>query len=179
MNKTRMIIFPLVVLLQMAVLGSMIWKQETILSTGEKVLLRCGPVDPRSLFSGDYVILNYEITRPDYSRLEKKPGEVLPYGKDRVIYLALEKPADSKLWKAAAISQDLNWLRTRWQTVIMGRTSQYGRIRFGLESYFVPQNEGKIIEQDLKNVYVEVSITGDGSSAISRLFLNDKEVKFY
>ena len=48
-----------------------------------------------------------------------------------------------------------------------------------MESYFVPQKEGKVIEESLNNVSVEVSISESGESAISKLFIADKEMKFY
>ena len=37
------------------------------LTTGETILLRVVPVDPRDLFRGDYVILSYEISRPGWN----------------------------------------------------------------------------------------------------------------
>ena len=54
--------FITIVIMQIAVLGVMIGNRVCLLDTGVKVLLKCEPVDPRSLISGDYVILNYEIS---------------------------------------------------------------------------------------------------------------------
>lgn len=179
MSSRQKIFFIIVVILQLGVLAFMAGKQEYILASGEKILLKCEPVDPRSLFSGDYVVLSYEITRIDLTRITVKPGEERSFDYGEVIYVALEKVPDGMFWKASAISRDISWLKGKYRTVLMGRMDRYNNIKFGLEDYFVPQNEGKVIEQDLNNVYVEVSVTGNGASAISRLFLNGKEVKFY
>lgn len=44
------------------------WRYEHAMSSGEVVLLRLAPVDPRSLMQGDYMRLNYEIARELTSR---------------------------------------------------------------------------------------------------------------
>ena len=62
MKSFSKIAFILIVVLQLASLGAMIAKRVHLLNTGKKILLKCEPIDPRSLFSGDYVILNYEST---------------------------------------------------------------------------------------------------------------------
>ena len=49
--------------LQVAVLGAMIVHQARPLVTGDTILLRVVPVDPRDLFRGDYVILSYDFSR--------------------------------------------------------------------------------------------------------------------
>src|SRR5262245_14089672 len=36
------------------------------LATGEAILLRAAPVDPRDIFRGDYVTLSYEISQPGW-----------------------------------------------------------------------------------------------------------------
>ncbi|WP_348684911.1 GDYXXLXY domain-containing protein [Aeromonas bestiarum] len=40
-----------------------VWRYEHAISSGEVVLLRLAPVDPRSLMQGDYMRLNYDIAR--------------------------------------------------------------------------------------------------------------------
>lgn len=40
-----------------------ITRQETMLNNGRDIYLKLAPVDPRSLMQGDYMILNYEISR--------------------------------------------------------------------------------------------------------------------
>lgn len=182
MKTYQKILFPVLVAAQIAVLGFMITKQELLLARGTKVLLKCQPIDPRSLFSGDYVILNYEISVigediiaksgiKDTDRLERKD-----------IYVALKPKPDGKYYTAAAVSENSVELKKTYPLFIKGRVeyaSNTLQIKYGVESYFVPQKEGKIIEESLKDVSVEVSISESGESAISKLFIEGKEVKFY
>ncbi|HOF34086.1 MAG TPA: GDYXXLXY domain-containing protein [Spirochaetota bacterium] len=181
MTKYKKILFFILVAAQLAVLGSMIFKQERLLSGGTKILLKCIPVDPRSLFSGDYVILRYEITNIDTEKLKVKTGT--SFSMDQTIYVALEKDASAPYYNAAEVSSDIKTLSGRYPAVIRGKV-EYAydnsiTIRYGVEDYFVPQNQGHYIESNMKSTTVEVSVDAKGNSAISQLFVNDSEVVFY
>lgn len=182
MKRYQKILFPVIVAAQIAVPGFMIAKQEMILARGTKIMLKCEPIDPRSLFSGDYVILNYEISSisddiisgsriKDKGALDRKE-----------IYVGLKPVPGSKYYSAAEISLNYTELKKRYPVVIRGR-AEYAwsglRIKYGVESYFVPQKEGRIIEESLRDVSVEVSVSDSGESAISKLFIAGKEVRFY
>ncbi|HHQ4576148.1 TPA: GDYXXLXY domain-containing protein [Aeromonas hydrophila] len=47
----------------LAAINVTVWRYERAMSSGEMVLLRLAPVDPRSLMQGDYMRLNYELAR--------------------------------------------------------------------------------------------------------------------
>ncbi|MFQ2133060.1 GDYXXLXY domain-containing protein [Aeromonas hydrophila] len=47
----------------LAAINVTVWRFERAMSSGEVVLLRLAPVDPRSLMQGDYMRLNYELAR--------------------------------------------------------------------------------------------------------------------
>lgn len=181
MTHSKKIIFCVLVAAQLAVLGSMIFKQERLLSGGTKIILKCVPVDPRSLFSGDYVILRYEIANIENDKLKVPTKEI--FTENQTVYIALEKDASASHYNASEISSDIKALSGRYPAVIRG-TVQYAYdnsidIRYGVEEYFVPQNKGHYIEQNMESTTVEVSIDKKGNSAISRLFINDSEVVFY
>jgi len=182
MKSYQKILFPVIVALQLAVLGFMITKQEMLLARGTKVLLKCQPIDPRSLFSGDYVILNYEVSSIGEDIISKSNIKETGKLEKREIYVALKQESDGKHYTAAAISENRDELKKLYPLIIKGRVeyaSNTLQVRYGVESYFVPQKEGKIIEDSLKNVSVEVSVSESGESAISKLFIDDKEIKFY
>ena len=182
MKPYQKILFPVIVAAQIAVLGFMITKQEIILARGTKVLLKCQPIDPRSLFSGDYVILNYEISQIGEDIISKSGIKDLQHLKKREIFVALKLRPDDKHYGAAAVSENMDDLKKLYPVVIRGRiefTDNTLHIKYGVESYFVPQKEGKIIEESLKDVSAEVSISDSGGSAISKLFIAGKEVRFY
>ncbi|WOE65046.1 GDYXXLXY domain-containing protein [Aeromonas allosaccharophila] len=52
----------------LAGINATVWRYEHAMNSGEVVLLRLAPVDPRSLMQGDYMRLNYEIARELTSR---------------------------------------------------------------------------------------------------------------
>lgn len=180
MKRYQKILLPVLVAAQIMALIFMIIKQENIITKGEKVILKCEPVDPRSLFSGDYVILNYTISSID-------PGSVNIHGdnnfkKHDYVFVGLKKNQDSGIYQAAALSRNMDDLKENYSTVIKGRVENSWNlinIAYGVESYFVPQGEGLVIEKDMENVTVEVSVTEKGESAITRLFMSGMEVKFY
>lgn len=53
-----------VILLALVAVNTGIWQKEQLLKQGEVMILQLAPVDPRSLMQGDYMALNYAITRP-------------------------------------------------------------------------------------------------------------------
>lgn len=170
--------FIAIVLAQMAVLGFMVFKRMHLLKTGKIVRLECVPVDPRSLFSGDYVILNYKISRlrnfQTFNLYKEK------FRRMDTVYVALQKQAGSPYWKAVAVSHNRSKLKKRYKVVIRGvlRSPSAGWIKYGVEQYFVPLFEGKKIEKNLSNVSVDIAISKSGESAVKRLFLRNREIKF-
>lgn len=182
MKRYQKILFPVIVAAQLSVLAFMIVNQELLLARGTKVMLQCRPIDPRSLFSGDYVILNYKISEINETIVSQSGIKETERLEKKNIYVALKPDPGGKYYTAAAISENINELKQRYKIIIRGRVEYAGRtlnVHYGVESYFVPQREGKIIEENLKDVSVEVSVSERGDSAISKLFIADKEVKFY
>jgi uncharacterized membrane-anchored protein len=181
MNKTKKILFWVIVAAQLSVLAFMITKQERLLANGTKVLLKCRPVDPRSLFSGDYVILTYEISRIDSEKLLIKNTEI--FSDRQTVFVALEKDTIHTYYNAVEVSADLKKLDKRYPVVIRGTIDSAWdksiNVKYGVEQYFVPQNEGSDIERNISDVTVLVSVDKEGSSAISKLYINNKEVVFY
>jgi uncharacterized membrane-anchored protein len=175
MNKKKLI-YCAIVAAQILLLAFMVVRQENLLASGTKVLLKCKPVDPRSLFSGDYVVLNYDIS--DITGLN---AENVSNGE--TIYVALKKDFTGKYHVFADCSADLNALKKTYSVVIRGTKENLwmggNAIRYGIEQYFVPQNQGRNIESDLRDVSVLVSIDDKGNSAVSKLYINDREVTFY
>ena len=66
--------FLIIVLLQVLLLTGMIGYRQHWVSTGERILLRTAPVDPRDIFRGDYVNLSYDISSLDLDSLGAPAG---------------------------------------------------------------------------------------------------------
>ena len=92
--------FFLLIMLQILILAGMIGYRHYWVETGEKIMLRVSPVDPRDLFRGDYVRLTYEISSLDLDRLSVK--EV--FRPKEKIYVILEQETDGP-WKAAGVAK--------------------------------------------------------------------------
>ncbi len=186
--------FITVVILQFLFLTGMILNRTYILKKGKKILLKCEPFDPSSLFSGDYVHLNYEISNlktADITNYGKKS-----YYKGEKIYVALEKVWENNFYKGVAISDDADKLNEKFPVIIKGNvksdyinvagggnkyrlSNTHISIKYGIETYYVPQYEGKKIERSLNKVHAQISVMPSGTCALNKLFLNGKQVRFY
>lgn len=60
MKQLTFIIFVIIVIIQWAVPGSMIWQREKILTSGKVFNFRTEPVDPSDPFKGRYIRLNFK-----------------------------------------------------------------------------------------------------------------------
>ena len=169
-----------VVALELAVLGSMVWDRVALLKNGREIELDVVPVDPRSLFRGDYVVLSYEISRFDGGNVE---GEL---AKGRPIYVAIAQDAAGK-WQvrrasatrpaAGAAEVVLKGRSDRWRFGPVRQGSQV-QARYGIESYFVPEGTGKALEKLVgeKRITAVVAVGNDGTAALKALKVDGKIV---
>ena len=179
MKATRYL--ALVLLLSLPLLG-MVGRQLQILNQGVEVGLETVPVDPRSLFRGDYVRLNYAISRLNTADL----GGDDEFALHDDIYVQL---APGKgLYAAAGIFRQLPPVPDG-HVVIRGRVSSVVKrqsnrdavkapsvpatlsVRYGVESYFVPEGTGRELEKQAGSgeVTVLVAILESGDAAIKGL----------
>jgi uncharacterized membrane-anchored protein len=94
--------FVLFVLLQVALLLGIIAYRQYWVATGEKILLRTAPVDPRDIFRGDYVSLRYDISTLDLDTLGVKES----FKNNEKVYVILEKSAEG-VFGAKSVSRTL------------------------------------------------------------------------
>lgn len=176
------------ILILLGALGLIIQGRASILRSGKEVRLRTVPVDPRDLFRGDYVVLNYTISTVDAPQGERR----LERGEK--VYVVLGPGGDGF---AEARRATTDWPSTSGDEVVMaGRVTSpnacvvnaegvtdcragRGRLRvaYGLESYFVPQGTGRAIETtDRKRLEIVAAVSGSGEAAIKRLLIDGKLV---
>lgn len=168
-----------VVAAQVLVLVWMAGEREWIYRTGQVVYLRTAPVDPRDLFRGDFVRLQYEIN--DVRRDDLGPGVAEPPGERRrheIVYTRL-RPAGEGLYEAAGASAT----RPAEGLYLRGRTEESWRmgsrgpahfmVKYGIEQFFVEQGSGHGIEKrrgtrDALQVpmEVEVAVASSGKAVI-------------
>ena len=141
-------------------------------STGTEILLETAPVDPRDLFRGDYVILSYGISSVSgVNSSDFKPGDS--------IYASLSKK--EKFWTIDTAGRNRPELAQN-QVCLKGEVSSIFsdilRVSWGIESYFVPEGEGRPIERQRVNLSVTVIVDSDCRGIVKELLINDTAVKF-
>lgn len=178
----------LVVALQTVALAVMVGMKQYTLNTGTPVVLKTEPIDPRSLFSGDYVRLNYGISRLN---LEQLAGDD-EFGYHDRVYVVLER-RDS-YWEAVSVHRRQPEAASG-QVVIKGEVgNRFGAVwesadkprgkmklidvRYGIENYFVPEGEGRDLERPKPGEVVSIRVAVDkfGNAGIKAVLVNNKEL---
>ena len=164
---------------------AMILPRAAILRSGQEVRLEIAPVDPRDLFRGDYVVLAYRI-----GTVNVESNLTTSFKRGQQVFVTLRPDANNKA-KAVAISAERPTV-TGNDIVIAGfvtasstcRLNEAGTrdcklgtnavgVRYGLESYFVPQGEGKKIElMEKARLEVVAAVAPSGQAAIKRLLID-------
>lgn len=147
MKKTFIV---LAVILQILVLAYMAGEREYILHNGKVIHLRTAPIDPRDMFRGDYVRLNYEISRIPLNMIKNADG-VGEIKKDAKIY-ALLKEGPNGLYELvdADLQKPEEGLYLTGRIPSPYRKLQVGNpiwVNYGIEAYFVEQGKGREIEK--------------------------------
>lgn len=181
---TKKIIIVLVI--QTLLLMGMIGKKQYTLNTGTQILLETQPIDPRSLFRGDYVRLNYTISDLDLDQI----GGDIEYEEFGTVYVVLQQ--QDKYWQAVSAHKDKPEI-TNDQVMIKGemqhqqiqnwnvdtRESEpvnWINVRYGIENYFVPEGEGRYLERrDIGKVDIRVAVDKSGNVGIKAVLVNDEE----
>jgi len=183
MKKYRVYLLVLVVVLQTAALMGMVAVKHRTLITGKPILLETEPIDPRSLFRGDYVRLNYAISRLAYTEVAGDRDFKL----HDPVYVVLRK--GEKFWQAVSVHHQMP-AHGPDSVVIRGEAQYPGiwvdgesregiNVRYGIEYYFVPEGEGMALERpaDGEEVTMLIAVDEKGDSAIKAVLVNG-EVRY-
>lgn len=161
-----------------------------ILRSGTEVRLATAPVDPRDLFRGDYVILNYRISTLDLSKLD---GDKT-FERNQPVFVRVA-PGPDGLAEAKGVYL-ARPAAGAGEAVLEGKVASAGacvtnadgdpdcnagrraiRVAYGLESYFVPQGTGRAIETtERKRLEIVAAVSSSGQAAIKRLLIDGKLV---
>ncbi len=166
-------------LVQTAILGYMIEGRAAILRSGTEVLLKTAPVDPRDLLRGDYVILTYDISsisttsvtgnRPDEGDVAKLYVRLKP-GSDGfwIVSQASFDPLAAEDGSVVLLSQPITIYGWEWENA--GNLF----VSYGIERFYVPEGEGKPIEDGRNEGRVSVAarISAEGQAQIRALMLD-------
>ena len=132
--------------------------RQVALTQGREVTLQTVPVDPRSLLQGDYAILDYEIAELHGWISDR------PIGSE--VFVVLRECGD--VW----CSSEQSPRRPEPTDVyIRGRINDRGRLDFGIDTFFVPEGAGHIVER-AQDVKVVVSLSASGNAVIKMVLVD-------
>ena len=164
-QRRERVLLILAVTFQIGVLGAMIAQSGWTHLTGDTVLFRVIPVDPRDMFRGDYVTLRYDFSNISPMGADLYRAELA----GREIYVTLVADSDGRHWSATSASFE----RPVSGRYMKGKVAGPGNIEFGIESYFVQEGKGKDYEgaRTARQLSAEVALTADGQASLKRLVI--------
>ncbi len=170
------------VALQVATIGWMVWHHRQPGDSGERIVLRCRPVDPRDLLKGEYVILSYDfstVTKEHERGLLAEIPQLLPTPNgsgaterqfwdlpwDMTIYVPLKRLPDG-----SALAGEPTFRRPKDGLYLQGLT-RGSQLRFGIEAYYVKEGEGRKWEDLARRgeLAAEIGILPDGRAGLVSL----------
>ncbi len=181
MSRNGWIAVGLVAALQSAALVWMIAGRISLLKSGREMIVEVIPVDPRDLFRGEYVILGYTFSGTG--------DTTLPAGTKRGdrVYTTLKQGEGSK-WDVASVTPTFPEKVDPGHAVLSGYASDVwnnteqarvvGRIRYGIETYFVPEGRGRDLETQVREKKIEavLAVSSSGEAAIKALVVDGKRI---
>lgn len=168
MNVTLRI--AVLIALQTVALVSMIGMKQWTLQTGTPIALETQPIDPRSLFRGDYVRLNYAISTLRLNELSADRE----FKRHERIYVVLQKR--DAYWEPVSIHHEKPEIRAD-HVAIKGAVQHVGKhlaVRYGIESYFIPEGLGRELEAPKpgEEISVRVAVDAFGNAGIQAILVN-------
>jgi uncharacterized membrane-anchored protein len=176
LRNHKMAAAALAALVQCGVLLYMIQSRASILKNGAEVVLKTEPVDPRDLLRGDYVTLGYAISNFPATEIEGDAN--VHVEESSPVYVALKKGADGVWNKSRASAAPFIDLKPD-EVLIAGRalygftpkTSDNIRVDYGIERFYVPEGEGRVIEieRNEKRIDAVIMVNAKGKAQMKRL----------
>ncbi|ADZ71489.1 GDYXXLXY domain-containing protein [Polymorphum gilvum] len=166
----------LLALVQLGLIAVPLAERLTIHATGQEVTLEVRPVDPRDLLRGDYVIINLAIAHLDGDL----PGLDRRLEAGARVHVVLEADANG-IHQPTAV---LDAAPADGRLAIAG-TVDYGReagaplaVDYGLDAFFVPEGEGRAIEEIApERMHLVAAVTRGGRSTPLRLLVDGKAIE--
>ncbi len=180
-DKPQMSVFVrvlLVLLILTILLIAMVAHKQRILTSDTIVILQTKPIDPRSLFRGDYVRLKYNINE---LILDKLSGDKVFHVNDN-IYVILQ--LSGRFWEAISIHKNRADISEKLKNTVLIQgvvkrvkhhlSAVTLEVTYGIENYFVPEGEGLKLERPKPGdeVTLEIALAEDGQAVIKALLLN-------
>ena len=198
MSKTKKILLSLIVVLQVVSIIAFVSIQEIRFSESKIITLQTQPIDPRDIFRGDYVILDYEISHLTENTTKRNGSDKTTCcyyefwdETDKDVYVFLKPAGD--IWQAFGISSSYDgdnlftntdsnipeFIRVKGKLTTVDNIERIDgeenfrelEITYGIENYFVQVDTGEMIET-ADDVKVNVKVNKHGDSQIESLLVD-------
>jgi uncharacterized membrane-anchored protein len=130
-------------------------RKEQVLAQGTPVLLELAPVDPRSLMQGDYMVLDYAVSREVRSFDSASAGAEAEDGR---LVLRLDENGVGRFVRFDTPGTPL----APGELLLRYKVRKY-RVRLGAESFFFQEGQSDLYAGAK---YGELRVAGDGSSVL-------------
>lgn len=152
-----------VITFQLIVLGSEYLGAVYPLWTGKEIRLRVTPVDPRSIFRGNYARLRYDISNIRSKYFDSSKG----LRNDEVVYVKL-KPGEDGLFvfEDAGLTKPENGLFIRGR--LRGgpfRNEWRYNVHYGIEAFFTQKEKALKLEKELRSGGVAIIMVARNGKA--------------
>jgi uncharacterized membrane-anchored protein len=182
--------FYLIVILQLLFLIAEAGTKQLEISRGQVVTLKVVPVDPRSLFMGHYMALDYDISNLNLAKIPHE-GALAAYDKyDTKVYVELipQKPwAVAKAIRLTPPPPEENklYLQARVRYGFTPGDKSMLAVEYGLEQYFIPETKQEEVNRMQRNprgktpqITAEISVTKKGQGYIKRILVDGKPLAY-
>lgn len=180
----------LLVAAEVTALAAMIADKQWTLNTGTPVVLQTEPVDPRSLFMGDYARLAYPINRlrldgetalggdKDFKRHDPVWVTIRPNDNGAQAVAVHHRRGDIAPGLLALKGEVQHFSESEWDRAAKKSVPQRTlHVRYGIEQYYVQEGSGRQIErpQGGEKVSIRVAIDTRGKAGILAVLLDGQE----
>ncbi len=187
--KLKLLFIVLAILFQVGAVATIVISKESILQSGKQLTLQTAPIDPRDIFKGDYVKLDYNFSSIPCHKLDSK---IKQYGlkKGQKVYLSimideyglgqadelLITAPDDKVYLAGYVRS--HWPYKKYEFNAVTQIDCYQKnhpvnVKFGIEQYYVEQGQGKVLESILgkrddfqQPMLVKIAVSEKGDAII-------------
>jgi uncharacterized membrane-anchored protein len=185
MIERKQLLWPLllvVALVQSAALFKMVYDRDRLLKSGREITMPTRPLDPRDIFRGDYVTLGYDISSLRKSSIPQQTTfDAFQPGTS--VYVTLT-PDPAAGWKAISVTPGYPRQAVASDVVLQARVKTLWQaedksdallgVRYGIESYFVPEGTGRALEVKVGERKIEsiVAVDANGTAALKGLVVD-------
>lgn len=157
--------------------------------SGIEVRLKVVPVDPRSLFMGNYMTLSYDISDVDvrYVRASMLDPKDLPSG--RTVYVILDTTGPTAIvqgvsqFQPSVLKPGGVFLKSRVTRNRFARGGQSGggtiTVDYGISRYFIPEaRQEEVNRMGRDNIVAIASVSPDGQAMLKGIEVNGKRLEY-